>query len=228
METPKHKYITVEYTLYTVEGDKRELVEQTSKGNPFQFISGFGITLDEFEKRTVDLEEGTDFDFTLTKEQAYGEYEKERVINLGRDVFCINGHFDHEHIYKDAIVPLQNEDGNRFYGRVLEVGDDNVLMDLNHQLAGKELNFIGKITENRDATDAEIQAMINRLSGEGCGCGCGDCGGCDDCDDNCGHDHHEGDHCGCGHDHHEGDHCGCGHDHHEGDHCGCGCGHHHH
>lgn len=210
MDKAQNKYIAVAYKLYTVEDGRNGLVEKTSDGKPFQFISGFGVTLEEFEKQIVGLEKGVTFDFTLTKEQAYGDYEASRVIDLEREIFCINGHFDHEHIYKDAIVPLQNEDGNRFYGRVLEIGEEKVRMDLNHPLAGKELNFKGEVLESREATNEEIQGMINRLSGEDCGCGCDGCGG------GCG----EG---GCGGHHHDHDHGHCG-GHHEG---GC-CGHHHH
>lgn len=206
MDNKRNKYIAVSYKLYTVEDGKSELVEQTSVGKPFQFISGFGITLEEFEKQIAGLQKGDKFDFRLSKEQAYGDYEAARVLELEREIFTINGHFDHEHIYKDAIVPLQNEDGNHFYGRVLEVGVDKVKMDLNHPLAGKELNFKGEVEESRDATEDEIQGLIKRLSGDGCGCGCDDCGG------------------GCGD---EG--CEGGHHHHDHDgHCGCGCGHHHH
>ncbi|MFA4181484.1 peptidylprolyl isomerase [Xylanibacter rodentium] len=193
MEKPQNKYIAVTYRLYTVENNESELIEETSQDRPFLFISGFGVTLESFEKHIAGLEKGSDFDFTLTKDEAYGDYEPGRVLDLERGMFCINGHFDHEHIFKDAIVPLQNEDGNRFYGRVLEVGADTVKMDLNHPLAGKTLNFKGKVVENRDATNEEIQGMINRLSGEGCGCGCDSCGG--GCDDGCHGDHG---HCDCG------------------------------
>lgn len=204
MEKQINKYIAVDYKLYTVNNGESKLEEETNEGQPFQFISGFGITLEAFEKNIVELAKGDTFDFTLTKEEAYGDYEQERVLDLEREMFCINGHFDHEHIYKDAIVPLQNEDGNRFYGRVLSVDDSKVKMDLNHPLAGKSLNFKGTVVESREATNEEIQGMINRLSGEGCGCGCGDCGG------GCG-GHQDGD-CGCGSHHHDGD-CGCGHCH---------------
>lgn len=209
MDKPTNKYITVEYKLYTIDDNGRELVEQTTADRPFQFISGFGITLEAFEQHIAGLEKGEMFDFMLNKEQAYGDHEPARVLNLDREMFCINGHFDHEHIFKDAIVPLQNEDGNHFYGRVLEIGDDKVLMDLNHPLAGKTLNFKGRVTESREATDEEIQGMINRLSGEECGCGCDDCEcGKGRCGDDCGHDHHNHHH------HHEGGHCGCGCEHH--------------
>lgn len=197
MEKQINKYIAVDYKLYTAENGESELVEETTKERPFQFISGFGITLEAFEKNISELAKGDTFDFTLTKEEAYGDFEQERVLDLEREMFCINGHFDHEHIFKDAIVPLQNEDGNRFYGRVMSVDENKVKMDLNHPLAGKSLNFKGTILENREATNSEIQGMINRLSGEGCGCGCGDCES--GCGGECG-EHHDHD-CGCGHCH---------------------------
>ncbi len=184
MENKHNMFIAVSYTLYTVDGEKREKIEEAPTTKPFEFISGFGVTLDEFEKQVVDLDPGTAFDFELTKDQAYGDYEAARVLDLDRSIFQINGHFDHENIFEGAIVPLQNEDGNHFYGRVLAITDDKVKMDLNHPLAGKTLNFKGRMLEKREATNQEIQNLVNFLSGEhscGCGCGCDDCGG--DCDD---------------------------------------------
>ena len=199
MEKKHNMFMAVSYTLYTVDGDNREKIEEAPTTKPFEFISGFGVTLDEFEKQIVELEPGAQFDFELTKDQAYGDFEEERVLDLDRSIFQINGHFDHENIFVDAIVPLQNEEGNRFYGRVLDITDDKVKMDLNHPLAGKTLNFKGRVLEKREASNQEIQNLVNFLSGEGgCGCGCGDCGGgCGDheCDGH--HDHG----CGCGHCH---------------------------
>lgn len=203
MEKPLNKYIAVAYKLYTAENGKDKLEEEATAERPFQFISGFGVTLDAFERQVAGLEKGAGFDFQLTKDEAYGDYEEARVLDLDRNMFCINGHFDHEHIFKDAVVPLQNADGNRFYGRVLDINDEKVKMDLNHPLSGKTLHFEGSVLENREATNEEIQAMINRLSGEGCGCGCDGCGG--ECGDGCGegcgdHGHHHHDHKGgcCG------------------------------
>ena len=197
MEKKHNMFMAVSYTLYTVDGENREKIEEAPTTKPFEFISGFGVTLDEFEKNIVELEPGAQFDFELTKEQAYGDYEEERVLDLDRSIFQINGHFDHENIFVDAIVPLQNEEGNRFYGRVMDITDNKVKMDLNHPLAGKTLNFKGRVLEKREASNQEIQNLVNFLSGEG-GCGCGDCGGgCGDheCDGH--HDHG----CGCGHCH---------------------------
>ena len=197
MENKHNMFVAVSYTLYTVDGEKKEKIEEAPASKPFEFITGFGVTLDEFEKQIAQLDKGADFEFQLSKEQAYGDFEQERVLDLDRSIFQINGHFDHENIFEGAVVPLQNEDGNRFCGRVLEIGADKVKMDLNHPLAGKTLCFSGKVIDKREATNQEIQNLVNFLSGEhscGCGCGCDDCGG--DCDDH----HHDGG-CGCGHCH---------------------------
>ena len=170
MENTPNKYIAVAYELYTVNDGKSELVEKASAEEPFQFLSGFGTTIEAFENNIVNLEEGAEFDFTLTKDEAYGDYYDERVLDLEKSIFTINGHFDNDNIYIGAIVPLQNADGNRFPGKVLEITEDHVKMDLNAPLAGKDLNFKGSVVSSREATNYEIQGMIYRMSGEGCGC----------------------------------------------------------
>lgn len=192
----EHKFIAVAYELRIVSENENGLVEKAPTDKPFTFISGFGMTLDDFEANLVNLEEGEKFDFTLEPERAYGEYVDARVLELDKEMFKINGHFDHENVHKGAIVPLQNEQGDRFMAQVVEIGDTTVTMDLNHPLAGKALNFTGTVIESREATEYEVNNLIKHLSG---GCGCEDCNGC-------GHDHE-----GCNHDH-EHD-CGCGHCH---------------
>ena len=197
----KNRFMSISYKLYIDEDGAKRLVEETKAGQPFQFISGFGIALDAFEQQLTSLEVGAAFDFALTKDQAYGDYHDELLMELERDVFSINGHFDHEHVYQDAIIPLQNEEGNRFYGHVVEIGEEKVKVDLNHPLAGETLYFKGEVLENREATEDEINHLMKHLTG-GCGGHCGDCEG------GCGHDHsHE---C-CDHQHEDG--CGCGHCH---------------
>lgn len=220
MENKTNKLIAAQYQLFTIsENGERKLVEETTKEQPFVFITGFDAALDALEERLENLKLGEKFDFELEKEKAFGEYEPSRVIELNKEMFIVDGQFDSKNIFKGAQIPLKNEDGNFFIGTVLEIGDAAVKVDLNHPLAGKKLNFKGYIIENREATKDEIKTMLSHMNGGGCG---GDCGGCES---GCGH--HEG---GCGHHEHEGGCCGhhehkgeCGNHEHKG---GC-CGRHH-
>ena len=182
MEEKTNKYIAVAYKLWAEANGERTFIEEATADKPLVFVSGFGMTLDDFEKAVDKLEQGGEFDFTLTPEQAYGNYVKERVVELSKDMFCIDGKFDSDNIYMDAIVPLKNEDGNHFLGHVTGIRDTTVTLDLNHPLAGKTLNFKGHIVESRPATNKEIENIINHLNG-----GCGGCGGhCDSCNGSCG------------------------------------------
>lgn len=194
MNTTSNKYVTVAYELYTDFDGKQELVEKAPVEHPFQFISGLGTTLDAFEAQITPLAKGDKFDFVLSIEEAYGEYEQEHVVEVPKEVFHVNGKFDNEHIYPGAVVPLTNGDGARFNGTIAEIANNTVTVDLNHPLAGKELHFIGEVTEMREATKEEIQQMLNMLSGEG-GCGCGGCGG--GCDEGGCCDSQKGGCCGC-------------------------------
>lgn len=193
MGNKTNKLIAAHYQLFTInDNGERKLVEETSQDQPFVFITGFGAALDALEEQLENLERGAKFDFELDKDKAFGEYEPKRVIDLNKEMFVVDGHFDSKNIFKGAQIPLKNEDGNFFIATVLEIGSDKVKVDLNHPLAGNKLNFKGYIIENREATKEEMQTMLNHLNGGGCS---GDCGGCEG---GCGH--HEG---GCGH--HEGE-----------------------
>ncbi len=198
------KYITVAYKLYTDNSAGiHEIVEEATAEYPFQFISNMGTMLPAFEEQVATLEQGAKFDFRLTADEAYGLYLDERVLDLDKSMFCVNGHFDSENIYPGNVIPLVNEDGNRFEGLVLEIKDNVVVVDLNHPLAGKQLHFVGEVLTSRPATEEEIDALIARLAGHadgGCGCGSGGCG-CHGDEDEA--DASQGGCCGGG--------CGCGH-----------------
>lgn len=185
METAENKYITVAYELYTTEDGERDLVEKAPTEHPFQFISGLGTTLEAFEAQIAPLNKGDKFEFTLTAEEAYGDYADEHVIELPKNIFEIDGRFDSERIAEGNVVPLMDSEGRRMNGTVVEVKSDIVVMDMNHPLAGEALTFVGEVVESRPATNEEIEGMVNMLSGGGgCSCGCDSCGS--DCGDDCG------------------------------------------
>lgn len=198
MDKAQNKFMSVVYQLYTVTDGENKLEEQTGTERPFEFITGFGVALDAFEQQVMKLEKGSSFDFVLQPAEAFGEFDPQGVHKLQRDVFMINGHFDHENIFEGAVITLMDNEDHQFMAKVKKIEEDGVTIDTNHPLAGKTLNFKGEIKENRDATEEEIQHLIKHLTGGCSGCGHhhgdGECGGCGD--------HHEhGDGCGCGHCH---------------------------
>ena len=202
MEKETNKLIAAHYQLFTInENGERNLVEETTQEQPFVFITGFGTALDAFEDILKNLGRGEKFDFELDKDKSFGEYDPKRVIELNKEMFTVDGHFDSKNIFKGAQIPLKNEDGNFFIAKVMEIGADKVKVDLNHPLAGRTLNFQGEIIESREASNDEMAAFVGQLSGQGsCGCG-GNCG-----DGGCGCGGEGGGSCGCG----GGDSCGCG------------------
>ena len=183
MEETTNKYVAVAYKLYSIEDGESELIEEATPERPFIFISHMGVTLPAFEQQLVSLSAGDAFDFTIGKADAYGDYDDEGVLDLDKQMFCIDGKFDHEHIREDAIIPLQNQEGQRFQAQVVKIGDDKVTVDLNHPLAGETLHFEGRVLESREATTQEINSVIAHLTKGGCN-GCGDCGG-GDCGGGC-------------------------------------------
>ncbi|MBQ5871810.1 MAG: FKBP-type peptidyl-prolyl cis-trans isomerase, partial [Bacteroidaceae bacterium] len=172
----KNKYISVMYKLYmSAPGVEPELVEETAEGDPFVFVSALGMTLDAFENQIVPLGEGDKFDFTLSPDDAYGEYDEAGKQTLPRKAFEINGKIDSRFVFEGAVVPLSSADGARFNGTIVEIGDETVTVDLNHPLAGKSLNFVGEVVTTREATNDEVRDALNQITG--CGGGCGGCGG---------------------------------------------------
>lgn len=185
-----NKFIAAAYKLYTT--DNTTPVEEATEEQPFVFISGLGMALDAFEKNIEELPTGKAFDFTIPCDDAYGAPDQERIIALPRGIFEVNGQFDDEHIKVDAFIPMNNADGQRLIGKVIDITDENVLMDFNHPFAGNDLHFVGHIVENREASAEEVDKAIKILNGEFGGCG-GSCGG--NCGGNCGGSCGDG---GCG------------------------------
>ena len=178
-----NRYYRLSYELHITEGDQQEpmLVEKTNKDNPFEFVTGLGFTLPDFEASVESLQTGDKFEFTIPKEKAYGEYDESRVKTLPKDIFHDDhGHFDIDSIYPGNVIPMVNEEGMQFEGLIKEVGADNVVVDFNHALAGADLHFRGEILDAHEATPQEITAFVNVMSGECSGCegGSCDCGHC--------------------------------------------------
>lgn len=147
---PQH-VVSLTYNLYVDQNGTENLVEKTTEEQPLTFLYGAGQMLPSFEQNLSTLSTGDNFDFKLAAADAYGEYDDEAVANLPKEMF--NG-TDMPEV--GSILPLQDNQGNRFQGQVVSVAEDSVIVDLNHPMAGQELHFTGTILNVRPATPEEM------------------------------------------------------------------------
>ena len=173
MNVSKNKVVSVLYTLRTQQGG--EIVEQTPEDKPLTFLFGRGAMLEKFEQNLENLSQGDKFEFHLTSQEAYGEYNKELVVDIPRTVFETNGQIDTKFVYVGAVIPMQDNHGNHMMGTIKEIGETSIKMDFNHQMAGKDLYFEGSIKEIREASEEEIEHGHVHHEGKCCGHGDGHC-----------------------------------------------------
>ena len=178
MKISTNKFVSVSYDLYVGEGDERELMERATTESPLQFIFGTESMLPAFENALNGLDMGAVFQFTLTPENAYGEFIEDNIVELPKNLFEVEGKFDNEYVKEGNTIPMMDSTGQRLMGSVHEVKDDVVVMDFNHPLAGETLHFNGKVIDVHEPTAEEI-ALMNAEKHSGCG------GGCDGCNSDC-------------------------------------------
>jgi FKBP-type peptidyl-prolyl cis-trans isomerase SlyD len=148
---PQH-VVSLTYDLYVNQENGTEaLVESATLEQPLTFLYGAGQMLPKFEEHLSPLSTGDSFDFKLAAEDAYGEYSDEAVASLPKDMFAGT-----EIPEIGAVLPLQDNQGNRFQGQVVSVAEDSVIVDLNHPMAGQELHFKGNIVNVRPANPEEL------------------------------------------------------------------------
>ena len=134
-----------------------QVVDAADKESPFAFLFGHGNVLDKFEKNLEGLIAGNQFNFELSAEDGYGEYDEQAVIQLDKNVFAVDGKVQDEMLFVGNVVPLQDQNGNPFQGRIVNIILDKVTVDLNHPFAGKPLLFSGEVVEVREAHQVELE-----------------------------------------------------------------------
>ncbi len=132
------------------------VIQEVDPQEPFFFLFGQGQLLPDFEANIQGKKEGDKVAFSIDHSNAYGEYDEEQVIALPKSSFVIDGNVAEEFLRIGAMIPLQTQDGHQLTGIVREIGEEDVRVDLNHPLAGKDLHFSVEVLSVRPATPEEI------------------------------------------------------------------------
>lgn len=156
MKIQKNKVVTLSYDL-RIENHESDIIESATPEMPLKFIYGVGKMIPKFEEKIEGKEKEDSFKFMLHSNEAYGEASEDNFIDIPKSSFEIDGKIDEKMLQKGNIIPLQDNQGNRFEGIVDEVKDEAVRMDFNHPMAGQDLYFTGKVLDVRDATEEELK-----------------------------------------------------------------------
>jgi FKBP-type peptidyl-prolyl cis-trans isomerase SlyD len=141
------KVVSMHYTLH-VDG---QVVDTSDGGEPLQFIQGMGHIIPGLEHELYNMQVGESKNITVSPTEGYGETDETAFMDVPREAFP-----DNVPLEEGTELELRDQSGNQVHARIDKVSDQNIRLDMNHPLAGKELNFDVKIAGLRDATDEEV------------------------------------------------------------------------
>ncbi|MCU0485901.1 MAG: peptidylprolyl isomerase [Anaerolineales bacterium] len=140
--------VTMAYTL-TVEG---EIVDSSEESEPIQFIQGAGHILPALEEEIYGMAVGDEKEVVLSAEEGYGEIDLDAFADIPRSDFPAQ-----IPLKPGVELQLKDQDGEVHYARIESIEGDSVRLNMNHPLAGKELNFYVQIEALRTATEEELE-----------------------------------------------------------------------
>ena len=125
--------VTMHFSLRLADG---MLVESSFDDEPISFELGDG-TLDRgLELALLGLVAGDRQTLSLMPGQAYGMRDEAALQRVQKSMFPEGMLLEPGHI-----VGFSGEDGEDVAGAIIEIGDDDVQVDFNHPLAGREIEF---------------------------------------------------------------------------------------
>lgn len=120
--------------LYTLMVDG-QVVSRSGQDDPLTYTHGEGQVIPGLEEELQGLQAGDKTAFTVAPERGYGDYDPKAIREFPKTAFQNPDNLNQG----DLISAQSNEDS--FMARVAEVRPNEILLDLNHPLAGKTLNF---------------------------------------------------------------------------------------
>ncbi len=125
--------VRVHYTGKLTTG---ELFDSSEGREPLEFEVGAGMMIKGFDAAVIGMALGDKKTVNIVPEEAYGERNDQMIIDFPRSNF------------PDDMTPeigmqlmMNNNAGQQFPVTIVDVREDVVVLDANHQLAGKELVF---------------------------------------------------------------------------------------
>lgn len=148
MQISKHKVVAIDYLLTN---DAGEVLDRSQEGTPLMYVHGVGAIIPGLESELEGKSPGDRIEVTVLPEQAYGPRNESLQQEVDRDHFA-----DVTDLEVGMQFRVPTQDGQDAVITVVEINDDTVTVDGNHELAGVTLNFDVSVRDVRDATEEEI------------------------------------------------------------------------
>jgi len=144
----KDVVVTLDYTL-KVAG---EVVDTSDGGDPIVFLQGHGQIIPGLETALYGMGVGDSKSVHVTPAEGYGTVDDKAFTVIPREEFPSDIPLE-----PGVGLRLRDEEGEVMDAQIASVDQDNVRLDFNHPLAGKELHFSVTVVDLRDATREELE-----------------------------------------------------------------------
>jgi len=108
-----------------------------------EFVVGSGQIISGFENAVIGMKRNQEKKIKLKPADAYGERNEALVQTVPGDVFKDKK----KELKKDMMLVLKDPNGKVLPATIIKVDEKSITIDLNHPLAGKNLNFKIKVVE---------------------------------------------------------------------------------
>jgi len=148
MQIAKDMVVSMHYTLTL---DTGEVIDSSAGREPLQFIYGRGMIIPGLEKELLALKTGDKKTVTVQPDEGYGLVNEELIQTISREQLPPD-----LELKVGMALTGRNEQGQQFEVVVQSFTDAEVVIDMNHPLAGKVLNFETEIVAVREASAEEL------------------------------------------------------------------------
>ena len=137
-EAPPIAKGTVVHLEYTLTDDSGKVIDSNKGKNPLVYTQGSGQIIPGLDKALLGMHEGETKQVTVPPEEAYGANDPRAVMEVSKDRVPSN-------VQVGTWLQGRNQNGQPIQALVKEIKEQVVILDFNHPLAGKTLNFDIKI-----------------------------------------------------------------------------------
>ncbi len=145
MEATRGAVVTLNYTLTDDEGELLDNAESM-----IEYLHGYCNIIPGLEEALEGAEPGHREMVVIEAADAYGEIDPDAVITLPPDAVPEGVELE------PGMDVIGDTPSGPVHLTIVEVGDDGVVVDANHPLAGKRLHFDVEVVDVRAASDQEL------------------------------------------------------------------------